>query len=287
MNMKMAPMGWVGLTTWLLVGCDSGSGTGQMPIAPGPVAVTINGQPISESAVKIFSGQFVQQPGVPGVPPDLLVRELVNRELLRQEAVSRGWVNDPELLGQLENATRLMVSQLSAEKFKADVNIPEEELRRLYLEDYVAKQPMEFRARHILVASEQDAIRILADLAKGEKFDVLAKKYSEDAATKSQGGVLDWFVTGQMVPPFSEAVEQLKNGETTQKPVHSQYGWHIIQREDARQKAAPAFETVKDQLKRQQVEKLLREHIETLRSKAAIDGQVKPSSSDTEVRKNP
>ncbi|RQW81760.1 MAG: peptidylprolyl isomerase, partial [Methylococcus sp.] len=117
---------------------------------------------------------------------------------------------------------------------------------------------------------------IIAKLGKGETFDGLAKKFSKDPGSKDKGGDLGWFSPQQMVQPFSDAVIALKNGETTQKPVQSQFGWHVIQREESREQQPPPFDAVKDQLRSMVQTKKLQQHITDLQAKAKVENKLPP-----------
>ena len=102
----------------------------------------------------------------------------------------------------------------------------------------------EYHARHILVANEGDAQKLIERLDKGEKFDVLAKSESIDPS-KSTGGDLGWFSPERMMPEFAGAVIAMKPGEYTHNPVHTQYGWHVIQLLDTREVSPPGYDQVK------------------------------------------
>ena len=105
------------------------------------------------------------------------------------------------------------------------------------------QQTERVRARMILVATEKEAQDIEARLAKGEKFEDLAKKYSLDGS-KDYGGDLGYFTAAEMVPEFSKAAFALKVGEISQ-PVKTDFGWHIIRLEDRKQGAAQPYDQVK------------------------------------------
>ncbi len=83
-------------------------------------------------------------------------------------------------------------------------------------------------ARHILVATEDEAKKVEERLAKGEKFDDLAKELTTDTSSKEQGGDLGWFTKGKMVAAFEDVAFKLKVGETSQ-PVKTDFGYHVIQ----------------------------------------------------------
>ena len=109
------------------------------------------------------------------------------------------------------------------------------------------KPEEEVRARHILVDSKDKAREIFEKIAHGSDFAQLAKENSKDPGSKDQGGELGFFVRGQMVPQFEEVAFKLKKGEVSE-PFESQFGWHIVRVDDRRQRAAPAFEAVKDRV---------------------------------------
>jgi len=83
-------------------------------------------------------------------------------------------------------------------------------------------------ARHILVASEEEANAVIERLKKGEDFGTIAAELSIDTSSGVNGGDLGWFSRGQMVEPFETAAYALKIGEISQ-PVQSDFGFHVIQ----------------------------------------------------------
>jgi len=107
----------------------------------------------------------------------------------------------------------------------------------------------EYHVEHILVEKESDANAIIAQLKAGANFEDLAKAKSKDPGSAKNGGDLGWVSDKSLVPEFSKAMVQLKNGQTSDKPVKSQFGYHIIKMVDARDVKVPSFEELKDQLK--------------------------------------
>ena len=128
----------------------------------------------------------------------------------------------------------------------------------------------EYKAKHILVKTEEEAKKLIAELDKGADFSALAKKSSIDPMG-SDGGDLGWFTADRMVAPFSEAVVNLENGHYTKQPVQTQFGWHVILREESRTLNPPPLDAVKDQirslLQRQKVQSLL----DSLRKTANVE----------------
>ena len=128
-------------------------------------------------------------------------------------------------------------------------NVSDEEVRERFDKEIAAMPPeTEVKARHILVASEEEAKAIVAELAQGKDFAELAKEKST-GPSGANGGDLGYFSKGQMVPEFEEAAFGLADGKFTTTPVKTQFGWHVILREGAREKPKPEFDQVKDQIR--------------------------------------
>jgi foldase protein PrsA len=132
---------------------------------------------------------------------------------------------------QVEDSVRSqLLSEAIFKKVTANVKVADTDIAHYYqthLSQY--KQAASRDVRHILVKSKAKADQIEQQLKNGGDFAALAKKYSTDTSSKSLGGRLPGGITrGQTVPPFDKAAFALKVNEIS-KPVHSQYGWHIIQ----------------------------------------------------------
>jgi len=128
----------------------------------------------------------------------------------------------------------------------------------------------EYRARHILLKTEEEAKDALAQLAKGGKFEAIASEKSLDTGSKANGGDLNWAPPGRYVKPFAEALTRLKKGETTKAPVQTQFGWHVIQLQDERPLKIPTFDEAKNQLVQMMSQQTLQKVVADLRSKAKI-----------------
>src|SRR5690348_16877791 len=133
------------------------------------------------------------------------------------------------------------------------------QLQAAYQEQVKSGAAHQYKARHILVASEDQAKDVIAKLGKGGNFAALAKQYSLDPGSKANGGELgDWFAGDSMVPEFSAALATLKKGEYTKQPVKTQYGWHVIQLEDEQ---TQTFEQMHDKLAEQVGRKTLGDYL--------------------------
>jgi peptidyl-prolyl cis-trans isomerase C len=155
------------------------------------------------------------------------------------------------------------------------------------LADYVKKNPVsdadikaeydkykaqvgdkEYHARHILVETEQQAKDIIAKLKAGGKFEELAKQSKDGSA--NNGGDLDWAAPSSYVKPFSDAMVALKDGQITETPVKSQFGYHVIKLEGSRAAKLPSLDEVKGQVAEALTQKKLQAYQEELVKKAKV-----------------
>ncbi len=160
-------------------------------------------------------------------------------------------------------------------------SLTEKEMKKYYEENIVG----DISAKHILISTETDdsatdeeveakkeeakkkAEKIIAKLKKGEDFDKLAKKYSDDDQTKSKGGDLGYFNTGEMEEAFETAAYKLNVNEYTTTPVETSYGYHIIMKTG--QKDKPSYKKSKDSIKEKLVDEK-KENDSTISVKAMI-----------------
>lgn len=229
----------------------------------------VNGRPIPKERADLFLKELEKQ-GQQSTPElaTLVRQELVDREILLQEAERRGLPGKPELKFQIDAARQqvliqaLVQDELSKNPVKeADVKAEYERLTKL--------QGDEYRARHILVETEDAAKAVIQKLSKGAKFEDLAKD-SKDPGSAARGGDLDWASPSSFVKPFADAMVALKKGEVTQAPVQSQFGWHVIKLDDQRKAQVPSFDEVKGQLGESLQRRRLGEFQEKLKAKAKI-----------------
>ena len=235
------------------------------------VIAIVNGHEIKVSEVQMATDDIIGQ--LPDLPPKLrfpfVVEYLIERHLLAQYAVKDGIADTDEY------KRRLALYQAKALRDayffqKIRPMVTEEEMKAVYDEEAAKLQQTErVRARHILVGTEQEAKDILGRLAKGEKFEELAKQFSLDGS-KDYGGDLGYFTQPEMVPEFSKATFALKTGETSQ-PVKTDFGWHIIRLDDRKQGAAQPFDQVKSAIRNVLLRKKVTETMEKIRSSSKVE----------------
>lgn len=229
-------------------------------------AAVVNGKPIPSSRVDAIAKQYTAQ-GQPDTPElrKAIKEELITREVLMQEAGKRGIGDKPEVKNQIEMARQSIVIQALHEDYIKKNPVSEAEMRKEYERFKAETGDKEYLARHILVDTAEEANAIIAKLKSGAKFEELAKQ-SKDPGSAAQGGKLDWASPRSYVKPFSEAMTNLKKGEITEKPVQSDFGYHVIKLEDVRDTEFPPFEQVKPQLENMlQKQKLANLHQELMK----------------------
>ena len=154
--------------------------------------------------------------------------ELINREILAQEADRQGVSARPEIKNQVDLARQSIVIRALAQDFIAKNPVKDDEMKAEYDKFKSQSQGKEYRARHILVEKEDEAKAIITKLKGGGKFEELAAQ-SKDTGSAAQGGDLGTFTKGQMVKPFEDAAFGLDVGQMSE-PIQTNFGYHIIHR---------------------------------------------------------
>ena len=242
-----------------------------LPAAAQNVAI-VNGKPVPKARVDMLAKQL-EKAGRP-VGPELqgqLKDEVIAREIFMQEAQKRGLDASDDYKAQIELARQtILIRELFADYQKKNP-VTDAEIKAEYDKFAAANAGKEYRARHILVEKEDEAKKIIADLKKGAKFEELAKKLSKDPGSGANGGDLDWAGASSYVPEFSEAMVKLGKGQTTETPVKSQFGWHVIRVDDVREAQLPKLEEVKPQIAQQLQPQKLAKFQEDLRAGAKVE----------------
>jgi peptidyl-prolyl cis-trans isomerase C len=232
----------------------------------------VNGKPVPKARVDVLAAQLAKA-GRP-VTAEMqgqLKDEVVAREVFMQEAQKLGLDATDDFKAQLELARQtLLIRELFAD-YQKNNPVSDEEIKSEYDKFAAANGGKEYHAHHILVEKEDEAKAIIASLKKGAKFEDIAKKQSKDPGSGANGGDLDWANASSYVPEFSSALVKLKKGQTTEAPVKSQFGWHVIRLDDVRQAQLPKLEEVKPQIAQQLQQQKLAKFQEDLRGKAKIE----------------
>ena len=270
--MKLKAIPFLLASTIFVTGCQQNTNNAATPnIQKEDAAIVVNGQYISKSALDTLTKEVSERVKGQNYPNDKLIDQLIKTELLVQEAQSKGLDQTPETVERLAMMRASVLSQLAVEDYIKSNPVTDADLKAAY-DKQIADTAggTEYKARHILVKDEPEAVAIIAKLDKGADFATLAKENST-GPSKTQGGDLGWFGPKQMVAPFSEAVAQLEKGKYTKTPVQTQFGWHIIILEDIRVQTPPPFEAVKAQLEPLVQREKLTNYLDSLLSSAQVE----------------
>ena len=231
----------------------------------------VNGKPVPTSRLTALKAQ-IERSGRP-VTEDMLGQikdEIIAREIFMQEARKRGLDASDEYKTQLELARQtILIRELFAD-FQKKNPVTDAEIQAEYDKFVAANGGKEYRARHILVETEDQAKALIAEIKKSGKFEELAKKNSKDPGSGANGGDLDWAGASSYVPEFSNAMVKLDKGQMSEEPVKSQFGWHIIRVDDVREAQLPKLDEVKPQIAQQLQQQKMGKFQEDLRAKARI-----------------
>jgi peptidyl-prolyl cis-trans isomerase C len=251
---------------------DAAAPAAAAPAAPETVVATIGDQTITEADLA-FAAEDLQQE-LQQVPPEerraFLVTVLIDMKVMAKAAKADGMADTDLFKRRLQY---LEERSLRRDYFtqKVAAAVTEETVKAAY-DQYVKdfKPVEEVHARHILVATEDEAKAIKAELDGGKPFEVLAMEKTTDPSGKQNGGDLGFFSKGMMVPEFEAVAFTLEPGKISD-PVKSQFGWHIIKVEEKRMSAPPPIEQLQQQLGQQVMFKAFDEAVAALKKDAKLD----------------
>ena len=223
--------------------------------------VKINGKELPQSRIDAGVKSRLAQ-GQPDTPQ---LRDAV------KEALKKGLHKNPEVAAQIEINRQDVLVNAYVQDYLRTHPVSEDALKKEYERIKTQLGGKEYKARHILVAKEDEAKDVIAQIKKGASFEKLADERSKDTGTKGRGGDLDWNVPANYVKPFADALAKLKKGQMTDGPVQSNFGWHVIRLGDERAFKAPAYEEVKPNLQRGIQQQMVQKAVADLRAKAKIE----------------
>lgn len=243
------------------------------PVDPNAVVATVNGKSVTEADLTLAEGELSQQ--FAQLPPDqrraAALSAAIEIKVLAAKAVTDGLDKDPDFQ---RRAAFLQERALHGEMVEKEVvgKITDDEIRARYDKEISAQPPVnEVHARHILVKTKEEAEALIKQLDGGADFQKLANEHTSDPSGKTNGGDLDWFGPGQMVPEFDKAVFALDVGAYTKEPVQTQFGWHVIKVEDKRAKQPPEFDKVKENVRSLVIRDKYFALVKELRAAAKVD----------------
>jgi len=250
----------------------SGAASESASSSSSPAVASVDGTPISRDFYEFYIKGITGKTSSDLSPEQRTqaLDNLIRAQLVADEAEKEG-LNKQQDTAELIHMERLnILEQALSQKYLAGKQPTDDELKAEY-DAEVAKLPKtEYHARHILVATQPFAQKVVERLKKGEKFEDLAKAESMDSS-KTNGGDLGWFTLDHMVKPFADAVSNLKVGQYTTEPVQTQYGWHVIQLLGTRPVSPPPFDQVKQRLVQVVQAKKFRAYTDDLMKQAKVE----------------
>jgi len=232
----------------------------------------VNGKAVPKSRLDALAQQ-VAKSGRP-ITPEVQAQmrdAVIAREVFAQEAEKLGLLGSDDYKNQMEIARQTVLITVLIDDFKKKNAVTDKELKSEYDKFAAANGGKEYKARHILVDKEADAKAIIASIKKGGKFEDIAKKQSKDPGSGANGGDLDWANPSSYVAEFTEAMLKLNKGQTTDAPVKTQFGFHVIRVDDIRTAQLPSFEELKPQIAQQLDQQRLGAYQQGLREKAKVE----------------
>jgi peptidyl-prolyl cis-trans isomerase C len=231
---------------------------------------SVNGKTIDSVVADLYIQSRTNRPAnqASAQERELLMGELKDIYILSTQDIAKEVVDDPSVKAQLELQQTSLVAQNVASKFYDSVLVTDEEIQKEYEKQITLSPNMQFKARHILVESQGEAVALIEQLADGADFEELAKANSTGPSGPS-GGDLGWFSPDQMVAPFSAAVAQLEDGAVTAEPVQTQFGWHVILREESRAAEPPTLEASTESITRKIQNDKFQTYLEQLRAESS------------------
>jgi peptidyl-prolyl cis-trans isomerase C len=237
------------------------------------VVATVNGQQVRLSELEIAQQSLPQQyrsMPLQAVFPALLER-IIDSKLVVQEGKKTKTNEDPAFKKRMAFVEEQVLQDFWIQREISRL-VTLEKIQAKYQERLKSMPPEdEVHARHILVATEDEAKAIIAELKKGTPFDKLAKEKSTDKASGAEGGDLGWFKKSDMVKEFADAAFDLKKGQTSETPTKTQFGYHVIKIDDRRTAPPPALEELSDQIREELAREAITAQLDKIRSGSKIE----------------
>jgi peptidyl-prolyl cis-trans isomerase C len=236
---------------------------------------SVNGAPITQGLLNLTIRTLVNQGQADS--PELrqaVKNDLINKELVAQEATRLGLANSIDFPDQIAQLRQNLLLQVFLENHFKKSPITDAQLREEY--DRQRKlmgdtsSAFQYRVSQIVVSTETDAMDLIRRLQKGDLFGRLAQEFSLDTLSKAQGGSLGWMMAGQVIPAVASVLPTLAKGAITPKPIQTPAGWVILKLDDKRAFKIPTFEESRPQLQQALVQQYLGQAIQGLRSNAKI-----------------
>jgi peptidyl-prolyl cis-trans isomerase C len=228
---------------------------------------TVNNTEIDSLVLDIYIESRVQQPSnqITAEQRLIFLNELSDIYLLSTQENAKKLNNNPQIQAQIELQNRMLLAQSMANEYYSSINLSEEEILIEYNNAIKNVPTKEYKAKHILLETQGEAISIIEKLEQGEKFEELAKSHSIGPSASDGGSLGNWFSPNQMVKPFSDAVASLNDGAYSKNPVQTEFGWHVILREESRNANPPTIDSVRNEIQQKIMQDKFQNYLNQIR----------------------
>jgi peptidyl-prolyl cis-trans isomerase C len=234
--------------------------------------VTVNGQAIPNIHADILAREQIGQGASDGPALRTSIRDtLINQALMAHAARAVGLDRATLAAAQIELATQAALVKMWQQREVALHPASDEDLQAEYLRQVAGLGTVEYRLRHLLVADEASARRLIRRIQSGTAMADLVVANSTDMGTRTTGGLAGWVPRGQLHASLAQAMDTLQPGMMALKPVRSPAGWHVLKLEASRPLVPPSFDAIRPQLGRVLAERMLAGQLQVLRSTARIE----------------
>jgi peptidyl-prolyl cis-trans isomerase C len=233
--------------------------------------VTVNGQAQSNARAELLLREQIAR-GASDTPEmrNAVRQNLVAQAVMAQEASKAGLQKAPLLQAQIELAEQNLLAQAWQQKVLADNPPAETEIKAEFDRQLAELGDTDYRLRHVLVKDEAVAKTLIDKIKAGAKLADLAQETSQDAETRTRGGLSDWINVSRLMPPLAEALKTLTNGQLAPRPIKTDAGWHVLQREESRPFQTMSYEQAKPQMQAIVARRMLDARVKQLIDRAKI-----------------
>ncbi len=232
------------------------------------VAAVVNGEKITVAELKDSYNalpQLKSQISFDQFYPRMVEAKATETAIL-QAAKKANIESTPEYKKQLDAVKKQVMSNVYIQQ-QVEGKITDNDVKNLYNQYKKEFKPQkEMSARHILVGDEATANDIIAKIKKGENFDQLAKTYSEEKNPN-----LGYFTKQMMVPEFADAAFRMKKGQYSQKPIKTNFGYHVIIVDDVRDSKPISYQEAEPQLRQALAQKTAQGVLKNILDTAKIE----------------
>jgi peptidyl-prolyl cis-trans isomerase C len=232
----------------VLASCTKNQTTTETGLGPTSVA-TINGNPLPESVFRYYALTARQKNADDLTPEERngVLEELIGVSLLAEKAKETGLLDSRTVAAQLELTRLQLTARLVAADYLQKNPATEDEIKKIYDENLPRLSGNEYKARHILVETEDEANAVIEQLRNGKNFVDLAKEHAS-GPTGPNGGDLGWFSVDSMIKPVIDAVTAMKVGTYSAQPVKSDAGYHVLFLEETRPRVPPTLDSMREEI---------------------------------------